>query len=486
MAFDWRGMPSGIAATMKDGYEKTWEDLVRMPTPNVFSSRIAAAVKSLRTDRNGNIGLTLALLLVPLIGAVGASLDYVRAYNIRSKMQADLDSALLASVAGIGSTQEAVLKKRVEQWFAAQTDLDTSSYKLGDITIDTSNLNLQATARSTVPTTLMRVLGVNSVDVSVSSTVQAPEKAFMNVYVVLDKSASMLLASTAQGQADLLASPAKCAFACHDSEGTSYAYKGKTYTNVYDLSTAMGIKLRTDVAVSAVDDVLDLIEKSDPTQQRIKIGLYTIGADATEVLSPTFSTSAARKKLGSADSGLTSATSEGGTYFDISLASLKKMIGSGGNGRTVAEPKKLVLFLTDGVQSERNWVLQSASGIRFPTAAKALQTAVTPINSEWCDGLKKQSATVGVLYTEYLPMTWDWGYNATVGKTMNSSSFASVWKGTIAAGAGSKTRLEYIPTALGECASARDLFLHAESEAEIKEGLSKLFKQYLSKVRLTS
>ena len=83
-------------------------------------------------------------------------------------------------------------------------------------------------------------------------------------------------------------------------------------------------------------------------------------------------------------------------------------------------------------------------------------------------------------------MTWDWGYNATVGKTMNSSSFASIWKGTIAAGAGSKTRLEYIPTALGACASAKDLFLHAESETEIKEGLSKLFKQYLSKVRLTS
>ena len=108
------------------------------------------------------------------------------------------------------------------------------------------------------------------------------------------------------------------------------------------------------------------------------------------------------------------------------------------------------------------------------------------MNSKWCDPLKQQSATIGVLYTEYLPMTWDWGYNATLAQTMNSSSFASIWKGTIASGAGTRTRLDYIPTALGECASAKDLFLHAESEDEIKEGLSKLFKQYLSKVRLTS
>lgn len=486
MSAERRGMSSVIAATMKDGHAIIWEDLAPMQTPKLLSSRLAAAAKSLRKDRNGNIGLTLALLLVPLIGAVGASLDYVRAYNIRSKMQTDLDAALLASVARIGFTQESVLKKRVEQWFAAQTDLDATSYKLGDITIDSTRLDLQATASATVPTTLMRVLGVDTVDVSVSSTVQAPEKAYMNVYVVLDKSASMLLASTAQGQTAVLASPARCAFACHDSEGGTYAYKGKSYNNVYDLSVAMGIKLRTDVAVSAVNEVLDLIEKSDPAHQRIKVGLYTIGTDATEVLSPTSSTDAARKKLRSADSGLTSATSEGGTYFDTSLASLKKMIGSGGSGRTAAEPKKLVLLLSDGVQSERNWVLQTNSGTRFPTSAADLQTAVTPINSKWCDGLKQQSATVGVLYTEYLPMTWDWGYNATVGKTMNSSTFASTWKGAIAAGSGTKTRLEYIPTALGECASAKDLFLHAESETDIKEGLSKLFKQYLSKVRLTS
>lgn len=436
-------------------------------------------------DRKGNIALSFALLLVPLIGAVGASLDYVRAYNTHSKMQSDLDTALLAAIKSVGSVDEAALQKRVEQWFAVQTDISAANYQVTDIGIDATNFNITATARSTVPTTLMSVLGVKTVDVSVSSTVQGPGRAYMNVYVVLDKSASMLLASTAQGQSAMLSSPASCAFACHASEGT-IKYKGKTYSTVYDLSVAMGVKLRADVSVSAVGEVLDLVQDSDPKEERIKVGLYTLGETTKEVLAPAFSISSARKLLTKNSSGLTSSTSEAGTYFDTSLAALEKLVGSGGDGKTAASPKKLVLLLTDGVQSERNWVLQSNSGNRFPTSAGSLQTTVTPLNSKWCQTMKDKSVSFGVLYTEYLPMTWDWGYNATVGKTMNSSSFASVWKGTIASGAGAKTRLEYIPIALKECASAKDLFLHAESEDEIKTGLSQLFKQYLSKVRLAS
>ncbi|UFW63295.1 pilus assembly protein [Rhizobium laguerreae] len=437
-------------------------------------------------DRTGNIALSFALLLVPLIGAVGASLDYVRAYNTRSKMQSDLDTALLAAIKSVGSVDEAALQKRVEQWFAAQTDLSASAYEVADIGVDVTNVTITATARSTVPTTLMQVLGVKIVDVSVSSTVQGPGQAYMNVYVVLDKSASMLLAATAQGQSTMLSSPAKCAFACHTAEGTTFKYKGKTYSNVYDLSVAMGIKLRADVSVSAVGEILNLVAVSDPKEERIKVGLYTLGQTTKEVLAPALSISSVRKLLTSNSSGLTSSSSEAGTYFDSSLTSLGKLVGNGGDGKTAGNPKKLVLLLTDGVQSERNWVLQSNSGIRFPSSASILQTVVTPLNSKWCQSIKDQNVSFGVLYTEYLPMTWDWGYNATVGKTMNSSSFASVWNGTIASGGGAKTRLEYIPIALKECASAKDLFLHAESEDEIKAGLSELFKQYLSKVRLAS
>lgn len=443
-------------------------------------------VRNFLGDRRGNIGITFAFLLVPLISAVGMSLDYVRAYNIRTKMQADLDTALLAVAKDFGTLSDAAIEEKIQDWFAAQTNLAGKGYDLSDIDINTNSQEVTAKAKVTVPTTLLRIVDIDSVDVSVSSSVAGPGSSYMNVYIVLDKSASMLLAATTAGQNALLNSQAGCAFACHTSEGATFKYKGKNYSTVYGLAKAMGVQLRTDVAKNAVVEVLDMIDTYDSTHKRIKIGFYTVGKTATEVLAPTYSTTTARKVLADDKKGMTSATSEDATYFDYSMTELKKLVGTAGDGTTAGSPLKLVLMLTDGVQSERNWVIQSNSGIRFPSSASTLQKAVTPLNPDWCKQIKDLKASFGVLYTEYLPMTWDWGYNATVGQTMSSSSFKSVWAGAFSSSYNSTPRQAYIPTALLACASNKGLFLQANSSAEIEAGLSSLFQQYVAKVRLTN
>lgn len=443
-------------------------------------------LRTFLVDRGGNIAITFALLLVPVVTAVGLSLDYVRAYNIRTKMQADLDTALLAVAKDIGTLSNAAIEQKIQNWFAAQTNLGDAGYELGGISINGTSQEITATARVTVPTTLLKVADINTVDVSVSSTVTGPGSSYLNVYIVLDKSASMLLAATAAGQTQLLNSQAGCAFACHASEGATFKYNNKTYNTVYGLAKAMGVQLRTDVAKNAVAEVLDMIDTYDSAHQRIKVGFYTIGKTATEVLSPTTSTTNARKLLSDDKSGMTSATSEDATYFDYSMTALKKLIGTAGDGKTAGTPLKLVLMLTDGVQSERNWVLQSNSGIRFPSSTSTLQKDVTPLNPAWCKDIKDLKASFGVLYTEYLPMTWDWGYNATVGQTMSSSNYKSVWGGTFSTTYNNTTRLKYIPTALEACASSKSLYLQANSSAEIEAGLSSLFQQYVAKVRLTN
>ncbi len=448
--------------------------------------RMNRHIRNFLGDRRGNIAITFAFLLVPLISAVGMSLDYVRAYNIRTKMQADLDTALLAVAKDIGTLSDDAIEEQIQNWFAAQTNLTDKGYELSDIDIDTNSQEITAKAKVTVPTTLLRIADIDSVDVSVSSSVAGPGSSYMNVYVVLDKSASMLLAATAAGQTALLNSQAGCAFACHTSEGATFKYKNKSYSTVYSLAKAMGVQLRTDVAMNAVVEVLDMIDTYDSGHQRIKIGFYTVGKMATEVLAPTYSTSTARKVLADDKKGMTSATSEDATYFDYSMTELKKLVGTAGDGTTAGSPLKLVLMLTDGVQSERNWVLQTSSGIRFPSSTGTLQKDVTPLNPDWCKSIKDLKASFGVLYTEYLPMTWDWGYNATVGQTMSTSNFKSVWAGSFSSSYNNSTRLAYIPTALAACASNKSLFLQANSSAEIEAGLSSLFQQYVAKVRLTN
>ncbi|SCB58901.1 Flp pilus assembly protein TadG [Rhizobium aethiopicum] len=433
--------------------------------------RIIRALRSLGRDRGGNVAIVVALSLLPMLVAVGASFDYIRSYNVRQRMQSDLDAALIAAVKQINNTEDTdALKEKVADWFHAQVD---NSYTLGDIDIDTMNHNITATANGTVPTTFMKIANIETVPVSVASAVKGPATSYLNVYIVIDTSPSMLLAATTSGQSAMYAG-IKCQFACHT--GDSHTIGKTTYATNYDYSKEKKIKLRADVAGDAVREVLDMIDESDENHERIKVGLYSLGDTLSEVLAPTLSTDTARTRLADSSYGLTSATSKAATYFDVSLATLKQKVGAGGDGTSSGSPLKLVLLLTDGVQSQREWV----------TNGSKYWPKVAPLNPAWCDYLKNQSNTMAVLYTEYLPITTDWGYNATVGSTMASANWKSTWGGTMNSGVSTSiTRRDYIPYALGDCASSKSLFISASSSTEITAGLSTLFTQYLSSVRLT-
>ncbi|WP_245421384.1 TadE/TadG family type IV pilus assembly protein [Rhizobium sp. L9] len=434
-------------------------------------ARITSALRSLKSDRGGNVAIVVALSLVPMLVAVGASFDYIRSYNVRQRMQSDLDAALIAAVKQINNTEDTdALKEKVSDWFHAQVD---NSYTLSDIDIDTVNHNITATANGTVPTTFMKIANIETVPVSVASAVKGPATSYLNVYIVIDTSPSMLLAATTSGQSTMYTG-IKCQFACHT--GDSHTIGKTTYATNYDYSKEKKIKLRADVAGDAVREVLDMIDESDENHERIKVGLYSLGDTLSEVLAPTLSTDTARARLADSSYGLTSATSKAATYFDVSLPTLKKKVGAGGDGTSSGSPLKLVLLLTDGVQSQREWV----------TNGSKYWPKVAPLNPAWCDYLKNQSNTMAVLYTEYLPITTDWGYNATVGSTMASANWKSTWGGTMDSGVSTSiSRRDYIPYALADCASSKSLFISASSSTEITAGLSTLFTQYLSSVRLT-
>jgi Flp pilus assembly protein TadG len=449
-------------------------------------------LKSLLGDRNGNVALVVAIVAVPMLLAVGASLDYTRAYNVQNKMQADLDAALVAAIKQIDTNDESKLEQKIGDWFEAQADKRDSSYDLTEIRVDKLGHTITATAKGTVPTTLMTLANIKTVPVGVTSAIKGPATSYVDVYVVVDKSPSMLLAATTEGQS-LMRNTANCEFACH-STADPVTVQGTSYPTYYAYSKAAGVKLRADVALDAVGEVLDMIDKADKDHARIKVGLYRLGDTISQELPPTYSTSAARKKLADDSSGLTSASSMKATYFQTALKALKTKIGTAGDGMSAASPLKLVLLLTDGVQSDRSWVTTGRSKTCVTKVGKncvryksgALWGQVTPLNPDWCAYLKENKASVAVLYTEYLAIPLDWGYNGTVGDTMKSSSWTSTWGGTLHSGVSANTsRQDYIPIALQDCASSPDLFISASSENEITKGLSSLFTQYLTSVRLT-
>ena len=166
------------------------------------------------------------------------------------------------------------------------------------------------------------------------------------------------------------------------------------------------------------------------------------------------------------------------------------LAGSSGDGKTASTPKKFVMMVTDGVQSQRAWVARTSSKsssctkwsgslcVGYPMSSIAKNVA--PLNPAWCDYLKDKSITVSVLYTTYLPVPLDWGYNGTLGSTMPDT-----WSGTVKSGTSSSTtRQAYLPVALEQCATNSSLYMEASSSGAITTSMTSLFEKYENMIRL--
>ena len=98
----------------------------------------------------------------------------------------------------------------------------------------------------------------------------------------------------------------------------------------------------------------------------------------------------------------------------------------------------------------------------------ALRSQVRVFDTGFCSSFKSNGVTVAIINTPYYPMTWDWGYNATLGQP-----------GSL----GGATRVDDIPIALKACAGSN--FLPAADVATIQSSFTTLFTK-ASPIRLTN
>lgn len=412
----------------------------------------------------------MAVILAPvMLIASGAALDFTRRYSAESWAQRNLDTALIAAVSEIGSDDKAKISAKLTAWFKSQRQPGDGSFELGDINVDLNEATVTATVKGSIPTTFASFVGLDNLKIEVNSSAKGGDRPYLHVVYALDKSASMLLIDDLAQQRKMQ-DEVGCAFACHESEGR---VRDTQYFTFYDYAKSKGYHMRINTANAAIRESLPIIQAADPNRQRIKVGLYKIGSDAERVLAPTYDVNEADRRLQSDAYGLTEATTDKTTYFNRSLQTLANSVGGAGDGHSEATPKKFVIIVTDGVQAEQDWVHHH-------------QDMVAPLNPRWCDKLKYQGATVAVLYTRYLAMDWDWGYSATVGASMASANWNANWGGVMRPGVSSDiSRHDYIPMAVEDCASAKNLFLAAERPDEVKAALKQLLKTYLSVPRLT-
>ncbi|UVK42697.1 pilus assembly protein [Mesorhizobium sp. AR07] len=123
-------------------------------------------------SRSGSFAPILILSMVPIIAAIGFSVDYTSAVQTRSDMQAALDAGILSiTTMNVNST----LPQRqvaLQQSFAANGAPAGAAATLNSFVVAADGTaTAQATASFAMPTVFMQIARINTVPVSVASAV---------------------------------------------------------------------------------------------------------------------------------------------------------------------------------------------------------------------------------------------------------------------------------------------------------------------------
>ena len=140
-------------------------------------------------DRDGNIGILFGLALLPMLAATGAAMDYSRASDARAQLQSAIDSTALAVAKRSPSLTDAQLKLEAEQHFKA-TLQNRFNLATQPISVQRIGKTLAISASGILPTTFMRLFGVNALSVG-SKAEAAISQRQVELALVLDNTGSM-------------------------------------------------------------------------------------------------------------------------------------------------------------------------------------------------------------------------------------------------------------------------------------------------------
>ncbi|MDP2124868.1 MAG: VWA domain-containing protein, partial [Parvibaculum sp.] len=132
--------------------------------------------------------MIFAIALIPIAAAAGASIDISRAYIVETRLSAALDAAALA----VG-TASGMSSQEVQAIAQAYFDANYPASKLGvpgTITVADTQTTVDLSVSADLPTTIMGVVGIQSIKIGATSQVMRHGKK-LEVMLVLDNTGSM-------------------------------------------------------------------------------------------------------------------------------------------------------------------------------------------------------------------------------------------------------------------------------------------------------
>jgi Flp pilus assembly protein TadG len=154
---------------------------------------ISRWLKKLCSAKAGNVIIPFALTIIPIIGFVGAAVDYSRANSAKAAMQAAVDATALILSKDAQSLTTAQLNQKATAYFNAlfnRTDVNNILITPTFTTPAAGSFRIEVTGTGQVPTTFTKLLGQQNLNIDVNSQVLWGIKK-LQLALALDNTGSM-------------------------------------------------------------------------------------------------------------------------------------------------------------------------------------------------------------------------------------------------------------------------------------------------------
>jgi len=162
-------------------------------TPAFVFDSLRKRAWTFRHAKRGNVILTFALALIPMVGMVGAAVDYTRGNNAKASMQMAIDATGLMLSKDVSALNGSQLAQKADAQFRTllnRTDIQNLVITPTYTTSVTEGYKLNITATGNIPVTFMKVLGKSQLDLNVDTLVRWGNTR-LRVALVLDNTGSM-------------------------------------------------------------------------------------------------------------------------------------------------------------------------------------------------------------------------------------------------------------------------------------------------------
>jgi Flp pilus assembly protein TadG len=154
-------------------------------------ARARRALRNLRTATGANVTITFALATIPIVGFVGAAVDYSHANSVKTALQAATDAtALMLSKNAATETSSQLQTQATTYLTALFTRPEATGLTVNATYTSSGGSQVVVTSSANVRSAFMNLVGVSSMKVAADSQVKWGSSR-LRVALVLDNTGSM-------------------------------------------------------------------------------------------------------------------------------------------------------------------------------------------------------------------------------------------------------------------------------------------------------